>query len=184
MKSGVRVNQWGHIGKGQNESGNRRADGSRETMDRPSHVFADIHSTPSAIANPGNVIDCGALGGGHLGSNLAHENEAPFCEQVAEFMIRSFCKPDGIVLDPFSGSATTPAVAIKTGRNYIGIDIRQSQIELGTRRIEEAKQWKQQQELKQPSVSSVSEPEKCGTSAISATPSDSPNSRPYDSAPA
>lgn len=84
------------------------------------------------IANPGNIIRCS---GGHTGSKHAHENEAPFPEKLAEFFIRSFCPPQGIALDPFMGSGTTCAVAKKNGRNYIGIDIRQSQIELTTRRL-------------------------------------------------
>lgn len=88
------------------------------------------------IANPGNVIRC-ATGGGHLGSPLAHETEAPFPEKLAEFFIRSFCKPGGIVLDPFCGSGTTPAVAKRFGRDYIAIDCRQSQCDLTHRRINE-----------------------------------------------
>ena len=92
---------------------------------------------PPTKANPGNVIDCGAVGGGHLGSKLAHENEAPFPEALAEFMVRSFCPPGGIVLDPFIGSGTTAAAAKKNGRNWIGIDVRASQIELTTRRLAE-----------------------------------------------
>ena len=123
--------------------GNRNRDGSRANNGKQKAAIGKPY-VPPAIANPGNVIHC-VNGGGNIGSKLAHETEAPFSERIAEFMIRSFCPPDGIVLDPFSGSATTPAVAIKTGRNYIGIDIRQSQIELGTRRIEEAKQWMTQQ---------------------------------------
>jgi DNA modification methylase len=86
-------------------------------------------------ANPGNVIKCIA-GGGHLGSKLAHENEAPFPEKLAEFFIKSFCPPGGTVLDPFSGSGTTIAVAKKNYRNGIGIDVRESQVELGHKRLE------------------------------------------------
>lgn len=93
--------------------------------------------TPPKIANPGNVIHC-KVGGGRMGSQLAHETEAAFPEQLADFFIRSFCPPGGMVLDPFSGSATTLAAAIKCGRNAVGIDVRASQIELGNRRIAEA----------------------------------------------
>jgi hypothetical protein len=48
---------------------------------------------PPAIANPGNVIDCGAVGGGNMGDRLCHVNEAPFPEAIAEFFVRSFCPP-------------------------------------------------------------------------------------------
>lgn len=47
---------------------------------------------PPKLANPGCVIHCKA-GKGHMGSNLAHENQAPFPERLAEFMVRSFCPP-------------------------------------------------------------------------------------------
>jgi len=94
-----------------------------------------IYQNPKVV-NPGNVIKC-KVGGGHLGSKLAHENEAPFPEKLAEFFIKSFCPPGGIVLDPFGGSGTTASVAKQNGRDYISVDIRQSQIELTQRRLNE-----------------------------------------------
>jgi hypothetical protein len=88
------------------------------------------------IANPGNLIQT-TTGGGKLGHPLAHENEAPFPEALAEFFIRSLCPPGGITLDPFSGSGTTVSVAARNGRHGIGFDLRRSQCELGTRRTAE-----------------------------------------------
>jgi hypothetical protein len=92
---------------------------------------------PPARSNPGNVVRCGAVGGGNMGSKLAHENEAPFPEKLAEFFVRSFCPPGGVVLDPFAGSGTTAAVAKRLGRSSISIEVRQSQVELIHRRLEE-----------------------------------------------
>lgn len=86
------------------------------------------------LANPGNLIKGVKVGGGMLGSKLAHENEAPFPQKLAEWFIRGWCKPGGIVLDPFSGSGTTVAAAIALGRRGIGMDLRWSQCELGRRR--------------------------------------------------
>lgn len=91
--------------------------------------------TPKDKANPGDVIDCGSVGGGHMGSRLCHENEAPFPEKLAEFFVRSFCPPGGTVLDCFGGSGTTAAVAVRHGRNAISIDVRESQTELTGRRL-------------------------------------------------
>lgn len=107
-------------------SRNRQADGTREQR---------AYFIPK-VSNPGNIIDCGVGGGGHLGNSLAHENEAPFPEQLAEFFVRSFCRESDITLDPFIGSGTTAAVALKWGRKYIGIDIRQSQVELSNKRLQ------------------------------------------------
>lgn len=89
---------------------------------------------PPVLANPGNLIETNA-GYGTLGNNLAHENEAPFPEKLAEFFIRTACPPGGLVLDPFSGSGTTVAVAERCDRNGIGLDIRQSQAKLAIRRL-------------------------------------------------
>jgi hypothetical protein len=102
---------------------------------RPNGKRGTLRYKPPALSNPGNVIDCGAAGGGNMGHKLCHENEAPFSEKIAEFFIESFCPPGGLVLDPFAGSGTTLAVAQRLGRRYIGFDIRESQIELCRRRL-------------------------------------------------
>lgn len=141
----ARLNQWGNVG-GPNGMGKRF--GSKAT--RPSHETADkLHTKAKAngemevqgysvptLANPGNIIKC-IVGGGVMGSKLSHENEAPFPESLAEFFIRSFCPPGGTALDIFSGSGTTVAVAARCGRNGIGVDIRESQVALGRRRVSE-----------------------------------------------
>jgi hypothetical protein len=137
-QDGSRVNQWGGTGK----QTDRRRDGQKVNIVKPSHVYFDPKNLPKDFAppnlcNPGDVIDCGAMGKGHMGSALAHETDAPFPEKLAEFFIKSFCPPQGVVLDPFLGSGTTVAVAKRLGRGYVGIDVRQSQIDLTIRRLEE-----------------------------------------------
>ncbi len=89
------------------------------------------------LANPGNIIEV-AVGGGKMGSSIAHETEAPFPEKLAEFFVRSCCPPNGIVLDPFGGSGTTMATAVLSGRKSISIDIRDNQQNLMERRLDEA----------------------------------------------
>lgn len=88
------------------------------------------------VANPGNIIKA-IVGGSQLGDHRAHENEAPYPVAVPAFFIRSHCPPGGLVLDPFSGSGTTGHAALQEGRRYVGCDIRQSQCELGRRRLSE-----------------------------------------------
>lgn len=94
----------------------------------------DADYKPPKHANPGNVLSY-PVGCGKMGHKLAHENEAPFPEKLADFMIASFCPPGGTVLDPFGGSGTTAAAALKLGRNAISIDIRQSQCDLTRKRL-------------------------------------------------
>lgn len=144
LSSGTRRNQWGSSVNGKSTR-TRRKDGSMsDAAPRPSHLCVTNENGPEgaeykppAKANPGNVIHCN-VGGGLMGSKLAHENEAPFPESLAEVFVRSFCPPNGIVLDPFSGSGTTAAVATKWGRRWLGIDVRESQVDLTTRRVAEA----------------------------------------------
>jgi hypothetical protein len=110
------------------------------TKANPGNVQQESYS-PSEVADMlddrNDIVRCHG-GGGHMGSKLAHENEAPFPEKLAEAFVLSFCPPDGIVLDCFCGSGTTLAVAEKNGRKAIGIDIRESQIDLSQRRLMEA----------------------------------------------
>lgn len=104
----------------------RKKDGTRsEGGEYPTHQFRK---------RPSNVIHA-TVGGRHLGSPLAHENEAPFPEALPEYFLPVLCPPGGKVLDPFSGSGTTVAVAHRLGMHGIGVDIRESQTELGTRRL-------------------------------------------------
>jgi site-specific DNA-methyltransferase (adenine-specific) len=72
-----------------------------------------------------------------MGHDLSHQNEAPFPLGLAEFFVKSFCPPGGVVLDLFAGSSTTGHAAIKNGRRYIGSDLRESQVELSARRLRE-----------------------------------------------
>lgn len=44
---------------------------------------------------------------------------APFPEELARRCILSGCPPNGIVLDPFGGSGTVPAVSVELGRRAV-----------------------------------------------------------------
>lgn len=158
VSNGARVNQWGHpIDSGATVVA---ADGVvRSKGKRPSHrlgrgqpkgscvgrrvprghqlngeILTEDAYLPPAVANPGNVIHL-KVGGGLLGSPLAHENEAPFPQALADFFVRSCCPPDGIVADCFAGSGTTLASAVTWGRRAIGCDVRESQVKLTQRRM-------------------------------------------------
>jgi hypothetical protein len=147
LSNGARVNQWGKSWNTAKSETDKEGNTSSARGQRPSHrlhtkrrvsVGGDVMELQSYLppvrANPGNVIHC-KVGGGKMGHKLAHKNEAPFPEALAEFFIRSFCPPGGIVLDPFSGSGTTVAVAERFGRRFIAADLRMSQCELTCQRL-------------------------------------------------
>lgn len=113
-------------------NGNRRIQHAADGTVKGRH---DLYAPP-VKANPGNLIRC-KVGGGVMGNRLCHENEAPFPESLAEFFVRSFCPPGGVVLDPFCGSGTTLAVAVQWERRAIGIDVRESQVALTNKRVRE-----------------------------------------------
>lgn len=151
LTNGERRNQWGS-----NHASNGGVNGTSNGPPRKSHKMATKKAAggrrvatakgeggepvesdaylPPALANPGNVIKC-KVGGGLLGSPLAHENEAPFPQSLVDFFVLSFCPPGGIVCDPFAGSGTTIASAVENGRRAIGCDIRASQVEIVRRRL-------------------------------------------------
>lgn len=124
-KTGVRLSGGSHVNVIRASRGQK--DGDVQTL--------PFYKHPQR-ANPGNVIH-GLVGGGHMGSKLAHENEAPFPEWLATPFVLSFCPPGGTVYDPFAGSGTTLAVAMKHGRHCIGTDVREDQCELTGKRLEE-----------------------------------------------
>jgi len=159
-QNGSRVNAFGMTGTVDGQSGHKarkRQGYFRHSEDKTTVKGASGHDRDiCAIANPGNAVErtyttsevremlelesdyihC-AVGGGHMGESgqFAADNEAPFPEDLPEFFVKSFCQPDGLVVDPFLGSGTTGAVAVRHGRRFAGCDIRQSQVDLATRRL-------------------------------------------------
>jgi hypothetical protein len=114
----------------------RRRDGSRVngTPRKPNGRRERQSYTPPPLVNPGNVITI-PVGGGRMGSKLAHQNVAPFPEQLPQRYILSFCPPGGVVGDPFSGSGTTGAVAVRWRRRFIGCDLDPKMVQLSAVRI-------------------------------------------------
>jgi DNA modification methylase len=60
---------------------------------------------------------------------------ATFPEALIEPCILAGSKPGDTVLDPFNGSGTTGAVAIRHQRNYIGVELNPAYVELAEKRI-------------------------------------------------
>ncbi len=80
---------------------------------------------------PGNVWDFSRVRF-KMSEYENHPTQKP--EALLDRIIRASSNPGDIVLDPFSGSFTTSAVANKLGRNAIGIELNPTYFEIGIRR--------------------------------------------------
>lgn len=65
---------------------------------------------------------------------------ATFPEELVRPCVLAGSKPGDTVLDPFSGSGTTGAVAVQEGRDYIGIEINPVYSKMSEQRLREAAQ--------------------------------------------
>jgi DNA modification methylase len=65
----------------------------------------------------------------------AEAHFATWPEKLVQPMILAGAPRGGTVLDPFSGSGTTGQVALREGRNYIGIDVQPNYLPLAKARI-------------------------------------------------
>lgn len=82
-------------------------------------------------ADPGNVVAVAQTYNQHKG--VAHTAAMP--EGLAEFFIKAACPANGVVVDPFAGSATTVVVGRRLGRQAGGIEIHEEFVREGLRRI-------------------------------------------------
>ncbi len=60
---------------------------------------------------------------------------AVFPEELLQIPILSTCPPNGVVLDPFSGTGSTVDAAIRLGRKGIGIDLSKQYTEIAKKRL-------------------------------------------------
>ena len=69
------------------------------------------------------------------GASTRAGHPAPFAPVLAERLIRMFSFAGDTVLDPFAGSCSTLAAAIRAGRNSIGVEIEPTYISLSRKRL-------------------------------------------------
>lgn len=100
-------------GKGSRFHGKRKPDG----------MLRFKWYVPPKLARPSNLVHA-AVGGGNLGHTRAHGSEAPMPQQLAEKFVAWYCRPGGLVLDPFCGSGTTLAASAACGRRGLGFELR------------------------------------------------------------
>ena len=55
-----------------------------------------------------------------------------------EYLIKTYTKEGDTVLDFTMGSGTTGVACVRTGRNFIGIELDQGYFDIATKRIAEA----------------------------------------------
>ncbi len=66
----------------------------------------------------------------------SYDHPAMFPEELANRLMKLFSYRDDIVLDPFNGAGTTTAVAKRTGRRFIGVDISPEYCATAEKRLE------------------------------------------------
>lgn len=69
---------------------------------------------------------------------LAKQHPCPRQDDVCEFIVSNWVRPEGTTLDPFAGSGTTGVACAKLGRKFIGIEIEPKYFDIACRRIDEA----------------------------------------------
>ena len=70
------------------------------------------------------------------GELIAKEGGSIFDPVLAELVYRWFSPKGGIILDPFAGGSVRGIVASLTGRDYVGLDLNEQQIEENRRQAE------------------------------------------------
>ncbi|MBI2756391.1 MAG: site-specific DNA-methyltransferase [Chloroflexi bacterium] len=73
---------------------------------------------------------------GANGTRIGHP--APFPEELPRRLIKLYSYPGDVVLDPFLGSGTTAAAAIKLGRQAVGVEINPHFCDLSVRTVQRA----------------------------------------------
>lgn len=102
----------------------------------------DYRKTAPAVYNaekvPGNVWDFARVRY-RMNEYENHPSQKP--EALLERIIRASSHPGDWVLDPFSGTFTTCAVAKELGRNCIGIERQEEYVKIGLRRLQLAEEY-------------------------------------------
>jgi site-specific DNA-methyltransferase (adenine-specific) len=79
-------------------------------------------------------------GNGQQGMNL-HPTMKPLLLMC--YMISLYSNPGDLILDPFAGSGTTGAAAIRANRRFIGIEKERKFFDIACQRLEEAMRYKE-----------------------------------------
>jgi len=69
------------------------------------------------------------------GASLRNGHPAPFPIELAERLIRLYSFAGDVVLDPFAGSGSVAAAAIRTGRNSVAVEIEPQYSKIAVRKV-------------------------------------------------
>ena len=98
-------------------------------------IVAKLQQTP-ARARPSSEFGANRRSVWHIPTQPYPEAHfATFPGALVEPCILAGSKPGDLILDPFCGSGTTGAVAIRFQRNFVGIELNPSYVELARKRI-------------------------------------------------
>ena len=69
-------------------------------------------------------------------SNRGAVHRATYPEQLITPCILAGCPKGGVVLDPFAGTGTTSAAAMRHGRDFVGIELNKEYLTIARERLE------------------------------------------------
>jgi site-specific DNA-methyltransferase (adenine-specific) len=98
---------------------NRRGDGSLATRERSGRAVEE------GWRHRGTLWEYGHVGNAGSGSPEleAADHPARWPLRLARDIVRCFCPPGGLVVDPFVGAGTTAIAAVTEGRRFVGGDL-------------------------------------------------------------
>jgi DNA modification methylase len=108
--------------------------------DGPVRVFAAGNGGQAALARGDETSRQGKNGVASLNKAFHVRNHHPTVKPVAlmRWLVRLVTPPDGLVLDPFTGSGTTGIAATLEGRHFLGIEREAEYVEIARARIAHA----------------------------------------------
>jgi site-specific DNA-methyltransferase (adenine-specific) len=89
------------------------------------------------IGGASRFFYCAKTSKSERGEGNTHPTVKPI--KLMEYLIKLVTPPNGIVLDPFSGSGSTIVSAINLGFNYIGFELDEGYYNIACQRIERVK---------------------------------------------
>lgn len=100
-------------------------DGSEEVLE----LFPETNSN-----SPARFFYCAKASRKERGENNNHPTVKPLA--LMQYLVRLVTPPNGIVLDPFSGSGSTLIAVAREGFRYIGIELNEEYIEIAEKRLQ------------------------------------------------